>query len=130
MFRLVFEEGSELHGLEIDVRAMRLGEVRTFLSNYPDSGDKWVRVDYELKEFTSRIDSWNLSDDQEKVLPISPEAMQAELDNEDIRGILRTWLAKCLGNKVDNPLGLTSSDGDNTEETHPTEEQTLPMEAL
>jgi hypothetical protein len=125
---LQMDEGDEPENvLMITVYAMRLGEVKDFTQGYPSSEDKWARVNYEQEEFIRRVSEWNLEDDEGNVAPISVESLDKFLDPTDIKLILQTWLARCMGTEVDAPLGRESSDGETMDHT-PNMEALIPME--
>lgn len=105
-FRLVFPEDHDLHGLEIDVQSMTLGEVRDF-QQLPDTDDF---ASNELKAFVNKISKWNLEDEDGTILPVCVDSLMV-LSPVGVKEIVDAYAGVSLGTQVDAPLGAKSNAG-------------------
>lgn len=128
LYKLVFEEDSDLYGLEIVAKASTLGERRDYLLNQPTGGKPVELIDFEAQFFIDHVTDWNLEDEDGKPLDISVESLYT-LDNGDFRDVLAAYTARALGPQVSEPLKKESSSGNDTETT-PSIAESLPMEPL
>lgn len=128
LYLLVFEEDSDLYGLEITAKGTTLGERKSFIEKYPDEGNAIERLDYEAEFFVEHVTSWNLEDESGNPQPISVQALDS-LDGEWVKLIITTYTARSFGKQVNEDLGKESSSGASTETT-PNMEESLPMEPL
>lgn len=125
-YKLVFEEDSKLHGLEILAKALTFGEVNEFTEKWYSSELRGpARIQAELEDFLPYVESWNLEDGEGNTLPISVEILLLQLELVDCKDIIAGWWGSCLGVSIPAPLSRPSSSGDSS-----VEESTLPMEPL
>lgn len=115
---VAFEPGHDLHGLEVVLRKLTLGE-------YLDiTGIGEVRLNHigdQLKAMGDKLISWNLEDDQGQPVPATPEAVLGQ-DKDLMVTILEAWLDGING--VPAPLDQSSTGG------APSLEASIPMETL
>jgi hypothetical protein len=104
--RLVFPEGDELHGLEIEARKLNVGEVRAVAADglIPD----------EL--FVKNVLSWNLPGE------VGVDGL-ASFEVEDLKRVKNAWYEAAIG-AVPRPLENGSTSGE------PAGVDSLPMDSL
>lgn len=131
-YALRFPTGSDLHGLEITVKALTLGEFRVIQAEqtrqFEEKTPLEERQDYEISEFVARVEAWNLEDDAGRLMPIGVAALR-ELNYSDVQDILQVWFRKAYGADVSAPLDGRSDDGGSSGPTASMEES-LPMVVL
>lgn len=128
--KIVFEEGHELHGLEITVRSSPLAEQRAYYDKYPhDEVDSFKRVEYEGRHFLKYVVGWNLQDEDGNPVPVTWEAYSNNIELSWIGPIMAAYTGRAVGAKVETDTEKKSGTGDGTATTRHTEES-LPMESL
>lgn len=131
LYKLVFEEDSDIHGLEITAKGLTLGERKAFLAKIPDVGGDaesvLAKLAYEIDFFVQHVVEWNLEDEDGNPQEISAEALGTLVDVIWIRKIMAAWSQATNGTSLD--LKKESNDGNSTETTQSMEES-LQMETL
>lgn len=127
LYKLVFEEDSDIYGLEILARGTTLRERKNFLDAFPDDGGVLDRLMFELAFFIEHVTEWNLEDEDGTPQSITVEAISALIDARWIRQIMAAWTT--ASNGVNEDLKKESSSGSDTATTRDLEES-IPMEAL
>lgn len=116
-YRLLFPEGDDLFGLELDVRAMTLGELRNFQEQAREAFEKndsgWQ--DEEVRIFLAYVQSWNMEDDDGNAVELSEKGIST-VEPRDVKAMLTAWFQRCLGNSVSPELGKESNTGQSFEE--------------
>ena len=127
--KIVFEEGHDLHGLEITVRSSSLAIQKAYVQNYPrgETADRFAQMEYAGRHFLKHVVEWNLEDDDGKPVPTEWEAFETELGLDQITPIVQAYAARSIGAKAEPDTEKKSESGASTENTHRMEES-LPME--
>lgn len=112
--RIVFAEGHEHHGAEARALRMSLGEWETIL----ESGE-----DNAVKEFSKRLVSWNLTDDDDQPIPATEEGLR-QVDTSLVTALKDAWLQSITGVHAADPLPQSSPSGE------PSPVESIPMEVL
>jgi hypothetical protein len=130
LYKLVFEPGSDIEGLEIIARGTTLGERRDYLAKFPEDAKGLEKLEYEAAFFIDHVNDWNLEDEDGTPMPIAVESLSELLDIPWIQAIINSWIERSnLSLKVPEDLKKESKTGGSTETTRPMEES-LPMEPL
>ncbi|MFJ2000253.1 hypothetical protein [Streptomyces chartreusis] len=111
--RIVFSQGHEHHGAEARARRMSLGEWEAVIESDEDNA---------LEEFTKRLVSWNLTDDDDQPIPPTAEGIR-EVDTSLVRALKDAWLQSIAGVHAADPLSESSPSG----ETSPAPPIPMPM---
>lgn len=122
---LVFPEGDPLHGLEITVGGLTLGEWNDLRNKTDGEESGYTRKEIETQIFLDKVTGWNLEDADGNELKVGLAGFET-LNPTDTTTILRAWLSVALGVVVPRPLDEPSKDGDSTEST-PNMLASLPM---
>jgi len=102
IYKLVFGEGTEYPGLEVQVRTLSMGQLVKVWSGSGSSTDT-----FDL--FAGRIVGWNLEDEVTgEPVPTTREALEVE-DDDLINAIIKLWIAEVMG--VPAPLESGSGSG-------------------
>lgn len=113
-----FEPGHDLHGLEVVLRKLTLGEYLDIIG----LGEVGMNhIGDQLKAMGDKLISWNLEDDNGQPVPATPEAVLGQ-DKDLMVTILEAWLEALNG--VAAPLEQSSPAGE------PSLEASIPMETL
>lgn len=128
LYQLIFDEDSELYGLEITARSSTLGERRQYVQNQPDLGDDIAYVDHQAEFFVAHITEWNLDDENGEPLPVTVESLYS-LPDECFKLIIYAYVKRAFGQQTSTDLKKESDSGDDMETT-PSTEVSLPMEPL
>lgn len=112
--KIQFAEGHEHHGAEARARRMSLGEWEAVIE-----GDE----DNALAEFTQRLVSWNLTDDDDQPIPATAEGLR-QVDTSLVTALKNAWLQSIVGVHTADPLSQSSPSG------APSLVESVPMEAL
>lgn len=112
--KIQFAEGHEHHGAEARARRMSLGEWEAVIE-----GDE----DNALAEFTQRLVSWNLTDDDDQPIPATAEGLR-QVDTSLVTALKNAWLQSIVGVHTSDPLSQSSPSG------APSLVESVPMEAL
>lgn len=126
VYRLVFAEGDDLHGLEVRAVAPAFGEFLDIaklgdLANTDLKAEDIDKVRPMFDMFLGCVRSWNLEDDDDRPLPVDYASLLT-LDLPVIMRLVDAWMRAVA--TVDTPLAKPSGDG----ATFP--EAVLPMEPL
>lgn len=116
---LTFEPGDELHGLEVTLKGVTIGEFLTFTGMDGSDGDDTAKT---IERFHTSLISWNLTDADEKPIPVS------ESRNRPHRLIIKlsnAYVAALTGVPNSDPLPESSTSG----ESYP-ELSAIPTEPL
>ncbi|MEU8756208.1 hypothetical protein AB0C88_37550 [Streptomyces chartreusis] len=111
--RIVFAQDHEHHGAEARARRMSLGEWEAVIESDEDNA---------LEEFTKRLVSWNLTDDDDQPIPPTAEGIR-EVDTSLVRALKDAWLQSIAGVHAADPLSESSPSG----ETSPAPPIPMPM---
>lgn len=128
LYQLVFEEDSDLYGLEITARSTTLGERREYLAKMPADGGPDVWIDYQSAFFISHVTDWNLEDESGNPLPITVESLYS-IPGNGAELVMAAYVKRTFGRQSSDDLKKESSGGDSTGTT-PSTEASLPMEPL
>jgi hypothetical protein len=128
LYKIVFDEDSDLYGLEITAKSSTLGERRDFLKNQPDTSEHLDYIDYQAEFFVAHIADWNLEGDDGATLPITVESLYS-LPDDGFELVVAAYAKRVFGQQASPDLKKESSSGDDTETT-PNTEASLPMEPL
>jgi hypothetical protein len=125
-YRLIWPEEHELHGLEVTVRGLPIGDLQVIAGLAPDGavGSTAKDVTPLLKLFAKALVSWNFED--EDGTPVGTSL--AELEAQDLRFLLpviMAWVQEV--STVADPLPTPSGDGAPTDTVAPA---LIPMESL
>lgn len=129
IFKIVFDEDHDLHGLEITVRSSSLAIQKAYVQNYP-SGEgvgRFEQIEYAGRHFLKHVVEWNLEDDDGNTAPVTWEAFETELGIDQITPIVKAYSERSVGAKAEPDTEKKSESGASTENTHRMEES-LPME--
>jgi hypothetical protein len=113
---IVFAQGHEHHGAEARARRMSLGEWEAVVESDEDNA---------LEEFTKRLVSWNLTDDDDQPIPPTAEGIR-KCDTSLVRALKDAWLQSIAGVHAADPLSESSPSG----ETSPAPPIPMPMAPL
>lgn len=127
-YLLVFPEGDPLHGLEITVGGLTLGEWNDMRNKIEGEESGFTRKEIETGIFLDKVTGWNLEDEDGTELEVGLAGFET-LNPTDTTSILRAWLSVALGVAVPSPLDRPSKDGDSTVTTASTL-ASLPMESM
>jgi hypothetical protein len=111
---IVFANGHEHHGAEARARRMSLGEWEAVIESDEDNA---------LEEFTKRLVSWNLTDDDDQPIPPTAEGIR-QVDTSLVRALKDAWLQSIAGVHDADPLAQSSPTGG------PAPEVSIPMAPL
>jgi hypothetical protein len=130
LYKLVFEEDSDIFGLEIVAKGTTLGERRSYMDKFPNDAAPLDKFDYEIDFFVEHVTDWNLEDEDGNALPISRESLSTSLDTLWIRQIVSLWMTRSNGSLAVEPDLKKESSGGSATATTPDLEELLPMEPL
>ena len=115
-YRLKFRD-AEFEGLEVVMGSMTVGEWEQFMAPAPDDPAGRAKVNEANKElFADRVISWNLTDAEDKPVPVTLAAIRA-MDRPFFTNLTSAWVLALLG--VDPTSGPASSNGGTNGETAP-----------
>lgn len=124
-YRLTFGEGTALEGATVVMGGMTLGEAE-ILNGAPDDPNDPKQIqesfDQKLMLMASRVQSWDLEDDEGELPPTADGLKRLELP--ELLELQRAWGAAV--STVAGPLPSASSDG----ATPPPLEVSIPTESL
>lgn len=121
-YKLTFGEGTTLDGSTIVMGGMTLAEAEVFNRNTDDPAQMQGLLDQKMTLMASRIQSWDLEDD-DGLLPTTVEGLK-RLELPEMLDLQRAWAAAVSA--VAAPLPSASSDG----ATPPPLEVSIPTETL
>lgn len=112
VYKLVWPEDHENHGLEVRMRGLAVGELAA-LGGMADLGgpataEALAALDDLLRLFASKLVGWNLDDDQGEPVPATYDGVQT-LDNEFVMQLVDAWMTATAG--VSPPLSPSSIGG-------------------
>jgi hypothetical protein len=117
VYNLAFDDDGEFAGLEVRVRSMSVGKVRTFLKlrsslreGESDDAQAATAMDETFNMFAGCLLSWNLEDDAGFPVPATREGIDAQ-DVDFIMAVISAWMETMTGVPEQGPLDTPSSDG-------------------
>jgi hypothetical protein len=114
VFRLVWPEGHDNHGLEVKVGALSIGELSKIggmaeLDLQADNGpEAMAALDEMLALFADKLASWNLEDEDGAPVPADLDGVRGQ-DLDFIMEMVDAWMTAAAG--VLPPLSSGSTDG-------------------
>lgn len=114
-----FEAGHEHHGAEARVRGMKYGEWEAIIEAERTGSEEYSASD----EFAKRLVSWNLTDDDDRPIPATPEGLR-DVDMSLVTALKDAWAEALTGVHKADPLPVSSPSGG------PSLVESVPMEAL
>lgn len=125
VYKLVWPEDHDNYGLEVCMKAMNTEELLKIGGmadiNLNSGPEAMSALDDMMSLFASKLDSWNLEDDNDQPVPSSFEAVKAQ-DLDFIMELIDAWMRNIVGVSV--PLGQGSNVGETSLEG------LIPMEPL
>jgi|HubBroStandDraft_5_1064220.scaffolds.fasta_scaffold00014_50 hypothetical protein len=115
-YQIGFEEGHPLHGLEVTMGSMTLGEHTAMLrrSLTRELNEETLAANEDSIElFVSRLLAWNMTDRVGQPVPRTREGVDSQ-DRRYITQIMAAWQSKMIG--VSEDLGKESSSGETSQE--------------
>lgn len=116
---LRFEEGHELHGLEVTLRGMSIGDWMQATGMDGSDGDNTAQT---IERFHEALISWNLEDADGKPVPVSESRSRS---HKLIMRLNNAYVEALTGVHKNDPLPASSPSG----ETYP-ELSAIPTEPL
>jgi hypothetical protein len=114
IYRLVWPEGHENHGLEVRVRALSIDDLSRIggmaeLDLSRDNGPEALgALDDMLALFASKLVGWNIDDDQGEPVPATLAGVKAQ-DLDFVLELVDAWMTAAAG--VAPPLSESSTGG-------------------
>lgn len=113
-YLLKWDEGHPLHGLEISIKGLSIGDLDSLTKVMALAGGDFkpedlVKLDPVIDLITSKIVWWNYEDDNDEVLPITRESVKS-LDISDLVPAIEAWMQAVMG--VQAPLERASNSGE------------------
>lgn len=123
LYKLTFAQDTDLSGLEVTMTSVSMGKLLRIqeLSDSPDVTANMAAFHEMIEIFTGAMLSWNLEDDFDQPVPVTPEGVLTQ-DPDVLMVIIGQWVKAISG--VADPLGAGSTSG------APSPEASLPMEAV
>jgi hypothetical protein len=122
VYNLVFGEGSDYEGLEVQAYSISVGELLEFQSLQEKVKEEdFESIELLLAKFAKSLKEWNLEDEEGTPIPISLEAVKDQ-DLGFVLTLIEYWL-EAVGS-VAKDLGKASNSGGTSVEAR------LPMEAM
>lgn len=115
-----FAEDHQYHGAEARVRSMSFGE---YMAATGFDGGEGEDDAASLARFERHLASWNLVDDDEQPIPVTPEGIRSA-DQGLIRSLQSAWLQAVIRVHDADPLPQSLPSGE------PSLVESVPMEAL
>jgi hypothetical protein len=118
VYKLVFPDGHDLHGLEIRTRGAAVGDLLTLTKAYGvaqaataagaamSATDAREAVEALVALFGRALISWNLDDEDDQPVPADPKGLES-LDFAELLAIVMAWAKRV--SEVSAPLGLPST---------------------
>ena len=125
VYRLVFDD-PEYEGLEIRVRSLPIGKLKTLIALDPEDESKEARaaaIEQLASSFAKALVSWNMTDEAGVPVPANLEALEDE-DTDFVLMIIMQWLKVVSSVGDGSPLPGPSTSG----KSFPVE--SIPMEPL
>ncbi|MEU1554308.1 hypothetical protein ABZ517_16515 [Streptomyces scabiei] len=122
VYNLVFGEGSEYEGLEVQAYSISVGALLEFQALQEKVKDEdFESIEALLSKFTKSLKEWNLEDEDGTPIPITDESVKDQ-DLGFVLTLIEHWL-EAVGS-VAKDLGKASNSGATSVE------ERLPMEAM
>lgn len=122
-YNLKYEEGHALHGLEVKIGGLSIGdlEIMAALRSEAEGASSFEKIVPMLEIFSKSLVSWNYEDEG---VPIgtSLAEIREKGDARDVIPVILSWVTE-VGD-IPSPLPASSNSG------KPSQEANLPMEAL
>lgn len=108
-YNLKWEEGHELHGLEIRIGSVTVRKYNEMMKQGLKTGEEGIEAnEWIIALLVEKIIRWNLENSSGETMPVSMESME-ELDRRHLNMISRAWQFAIAG--VSDQLGKASSNG-------------------
>lgn len=104
--KLTFDEGDELHGLEVRMRGMSIAD---FMESSGMDGGDGDGAGATMQRFYKHIVDWNLEDDRGQVVPVTDAPNR---DSRMIRRLNNAWIQALTGVHDTDPLPESSTSGE------------------
>lgn len=115
---LTFEPGDELHGLEVTLQGLTIGEFFAFTGMDGSEGDNGVKT---VERFHNSLISWNLEDTDGQPIPVSESRNRP---HRLILGLNSAYVEALTGVPKSDPLPESSTSGE------PSQAPVIPMAPL
>jgi hypothetical protein len=112
LYHLTFPEGDPLHGLEVTMGSLSVGEYNAMMRRALARGlsEETLKANDEMIDlFVSKIASWTLEDKAGAAVPVTREAVDG-LDRRLIAKLITAWQSALIG--VPDDLGKGSQNGE------------------
>lgn len=111
-YRLQWAEDHDLHGLDVSVRNMRMGELMALGATFDEAKEKqgsgFTAIDGLVTQFSGVLMQWNHEDDDGNTLPTTPDGIK-QLEMDVFMGIVEAFMEAATG--VSEDLGKDSPNG-------------------
>lgn len=108
VYRLTWEPGHDLHGFEVQARAMRLGEMLHVASMAAAMKDDASDIEKLIGTFSQVLMSWNREDEDGTPIPANAEALR-DMETGEFFALLDAYINAGVG--VPDPLPAGSRSG-------------------
>lgn len=108
VYRLIWAEDHDLHGFEVQARAMRLGEMLSMVSVVAAAKDEVGDFEGLVDQFAKVLVSWNWEDEGGDPVPATAEGLRT-LETPDFFALLDAYINAGVG--VSGPLPNGSPSG-------------------
>jgi hypothetical protein len=112
VYRLVWPEGHDNHGLEVRMRPLSIAELQQIgsmaeLDLSSDAGpEAMAALDDMIGLFASKLIGWNLDDDQGEPVPATFDGAKAQ-DTDFVLELIDAWMTAAAGVTPPLPNGST-----------------------
>lgn len=121
VYNLVFGEGSDYEGLEVQAYSISVGELLEFQALQEKVKDEdFESIEALLSKFTKALKEWNLEDEDGTPIPISDTAVKDQ-DLGFVLTLIEHWL-EAVGSVAKDLGKASNSGGTSVEERLPMEE--------
>lgn len=110
VYKITWPYGHDLHGFEVQCRALRLGELLDMAAKASTAKETPEEMGTLVDDFAALITDWNREDDDGNPVPVSADGLRT-LEASDFFDLLEAYL-NAGGMSVPDPLPGSSPTGD------------------